>query len=155
MRLVLFEPDIPQNCGAMMRLASCLAVGLDIVGPCGFLLDDRRLRRVAMDYPEALDRRDWTSWAAYRGHAHAGRLVLLTTTGAVRHTDFAFAAADRLLLGRESAGVPPEVAAAAEARIFIPMRPGARSLNVVTAAAIVLGEALRQTGWPAGASRAA
>lgn len=145
MRLVLYQPDIPQNAAAMLRLASCLGVPVDIVEPCGFVLDDARMRRVGMDYLGRADLRRHPSWEAFRREPE-GRLVLLTTGAALRYTDFAFRPDDRLMVGRESAGVPAEVHAQADARIRVPMAPGARSLNVVTAAALVLGEALRQTG---------
>lgn len=144
LRLVLYQPDIPQNAGALMRLAACLGVGVDIVEPCGFVLDDRRLRRAAMDYVDLLEWQRWQSWDAYRQAGNAGRLVLLTTRGDTAFTQFRFAAADRLIVGRESAGVPDAVHQAADARLVVPMRPGARSLNVALSAAIVLGEALRQ-----------
>ena len=144
MRVALFEPDIPQNAGAILRLAACLGVGVDIIEPCGFRLDDRRLRRAGLDYIEvaALSRHD--SWQRFQ-EARQGRLVLLTTRGDLAYSRFAFAADDILLLGRESAGVPEAVHRAAAARLVIPMRPGLRSLNVALAAAVVLGEALRQT----------
>lgn len=145
MRLVLFEPDIPQNAGTLMRLASALGVGLDLIEPCGFVLDDRRLRRAGMDYLDHLDWARHASWTAYRAQPRAGRLVLLTTRAALPYTAFAFAPDDRIMVGRESAGVPDEVADAADARLLIPMRPPARSLNVAVSAAMVLGEALRQT----------
>ena len=146
MRLVLYQPDIPQNTGAILRLGACLEAGIDIIEPCGFVLDDRRLQRAAMDYLDLLEWRRWPSWDAYQAARHAGRLVLLTTRAATAHHRFGFGRDDRLLLGRESAGVPDTVHQAADARIKVPLRPGARSLNVVTAAAIVAGEALRQTG---------
>ncbi len=145
LRLVLFEPDIPQNAGTLMRLAAGLGVALDLIEPCGFVLDDRRLRRAGMDY---LDHLNWvrhSSWSAYRAAPQAGRLVLLTTRAAIPYTDFRFAPGDRILVGRESAGVPDEVHDAADARLVIPMVPPARSLNVAVSAAMVLGEALRQT----------
>jgi tRNA (cytidine/uridine-2'-O-)-methyltransferase len=145
MRLVLFQPDIPQNAGAIMRLAACMGVPLDIVEPCGFPLDDQRLRRAGMDYIHLLELRRHASWDAFRDSSK-GRIVLLTTKGDMRHTDFAFRDGDRILLGRESAGVPDAVRDAADARIRIPMRAGLRSLNVAQAAAIGLAEALRQTG---------
>lgn len=157
MRLALYEPDIPQNCGALIRLAACLGVGLDIIEPCGFLLDDRRLRRAGLDYHDRVylrRHRSWTEFQSSRGEPAderaAGRLLLLTTAGDCPYTAFSFAADDVLLLGRESAGVPAAVHAAADARLVIPMRPGCRSLNVAQAAAMVLGEALRQTGGFAG-----
>jgi tRNA (cytidine/uridine-2'-O-)-methyltransferase len=145
MRLVLYQPDIPQNAGAIMRLAACMGVPLDIIEPCGFPLDGTRLRRAGMDYIDLLELRRHASWEAFRREVN-GRLVLLTTRAAARHTDFAFGADDLILLGRESAGVPQEVHDAADARIRIPMRAGVRSLNVAQAAAIALAEALRQTG---------
>lgn len=146
MRLVLFEPDIPQNAGTLMRLAACLGVGLDLVEPCGFVVDDRRLRRAGMDYLDALDFARYVSWTAYRAARPPGRLVLLTTRGDTSYTRFVFRPDDRLMVGRESAGVPEDVHGSADARVIIPMRPPARSLNVALAAAMVLAEALRQTG---------
>ena len=143
--LVLYQPDIAQNAGAIMRLAACMGVALDLVEPCGFPLDDQRLRRAGMDYIDRLDLRRHSSWEAFRAQA-GGRLVLLTTHARTRHVDFAFRPDDRLVLGRESAGVPDAVHDAADSRIRIPMRPGLRSLNVAQAAAIALAEALRQTG---------
>ncbi|AWJ86531.1 tRNA methyltransferase (plasmid) [Azospirillum sp. TSH58] len=145
MRLVLFEPDIPQNAGTLMRLAAGLGVPLDLIEPCGFVLDDRKLRRAGMDYIDQLSLVRHSSWAAYRALPQAGRLVLLTTRGAVPYTDFAFAPDDRIMVGRESAGVPDEVHEAADVRLVIPLKPPARSLNVALSAAMVLGEALRQT----------
>lgn len=146
MRLVLYQPDIPQNAGTMMRLAACLGVALDIIEPCGFVLNDRRMRRAGMDYLDLLDLIVWTGWERYAAADHPGRLVLLSTAGDTRYTRFRFAPGDRLMVGRESAGVPDAVHAAADASLVIPMQPGARSLNVSLAAAMVLGEALRQTG---------
>jgi len=147
MRLVLFEPDIPQNAGAMLRLAACLGVEVDIVEPCGFLLDDKRLRRVGMDYLERVRitrHRSWSAFQADRRRA-GGRLVLLTREGEVHYNRFAFAADDLVMVGRESAGVPADVHRAVDARVRIPLAPGLRSLNVAQAAAIVLAEGLRQT----------
>jgi tRNA (cytidine/uridine-2'-O-)-methyltransferase len=146
MRLVLFQPDIPQNTGAMIRLAACFGVALDIIEPCGFVLDDRKLARAAMDYGARAEIARHDSWQAYQAGQPAGRLVLLTTKNATPLPAFAFAADDRLMLGRESAGVPEDVHAAADARVTIPMQPECRSLNVAQAAAIALFEALRQTG---------
>lgn len=150
MRLALYQPDIPQNCGALIRLAACLGVGLDIIEPCGFLLDDKRLRRAGLDYHAQASVRRHRSWTAFQANraaeaAASGRLLLLTTGGDSPYTGFSYAAGDVLLLGRESAGVPAEVHAAADARLVIPLLPGCRSLNVAQAAAMVLGEALRQT----------
>jgi tRNA (cytidine/uridine-2'-O-)-methyltransferase len=153
MRLALFQPDIPQNLGAFIRLAACLDVPLDIIEPCGFPVDDKRIRRAAMDYYDLATIVRHASWAAFRrGRLEArapGRLVLLTTAGADTLPDVTFQADDILLFGRESAGVPAEVHAAADVRVRIPLRPGARSLNVALAAAMVLNEGLRQTaGFP-------
>ena len=144
MRLGLFQPDIPQNLGAAIRLAACLGVGLDVVEPCAFPLSDRSLKRAALDYGDPAAARLHPSWSAFlqAPERAEGRLVLFTTRGAVRLHDFAFAPGDTLLFGRESAGAPDEVHAAAAARVVIPL--AARSLNVVTAAAIGLAEALRQ-----------
>ena len=145
MRIALYQPDIPQNTGAIFRLSACLGNAVDVIEPCGFVLDDRRLRRVAMDYGGQLEFTHHSSWEAYIANREAGRIVLLTTSGSTSHIDFAFEPTDTLLLGRESAGVPEYVHAAADARLIVPMAGGTRSLNVVTATAIVLGESLRQT----------
>lgn len=147
MRIALYQPDIPQNAGAIMRLAACLGVALDLIEPAGFLLGDRRLKRAGMDYLALLDLTRHRSWATFLEQRDPKRrLILLTTRGTLPYHRFVFEPEDSLLLGRESAGVPDEVHAAADARLRIPMREGARSLNVALAAAIVLGEALRQTG---------
>ncbi len=146
--LALYQPDIPQNTGNMLRLAACLGVPVHLIEPAGFDLSDRAIRRAGMDYlghVEILRHIDWRRFADAR-MASGQRLVLLTTRGATPYTDFAFAAGDILMLGRESAGVPDEVHAAADARLVVPMRAGLRSINVATTAAMVLGEALRQTG---------
>jgi tRNA (cytidine/uridine-2'-O-)-methyltransferase len=145
MRLALYQPDIPQNAGALLRLGACLGVAVDIIEPCGFVLSDRRLKRAGMDYLAAVELVRHASWADFRAD-RPGRLILLTTKGALAYHRFAFRADDILLLGRESAGVPEAVHHAADARLKIPLRPGLRSLNVALAAAMVLGEALRQTG---------
>ena len=145
MRLALFEPDIPQNLGACIRLSACLGVPLDLIEPCGFPVDDRRMRRAAMDYYDRATVVRHASWAAFGRDRAAGRLVLLTTLGAATFPDVAFRPDDILLVGRESAGVPAEVHEAAGLRLRIPLQPGVRSLNVALAAAMVVGEALRQT----------
>ena len=148
LRLVLYEPDIPQNCGAILRLGACLGVAVDIVEPCGFQLDDKRLRRAGLDYLELVTMTRHASWPRYREQwrteAPDDRLILLTTRGSTPYGGFAFRPGDRLVLGRESAGVPDAVHEAADARLAIPLRSGLRSLNVAQAAAMVLGEALRQ-----------
>jgi tRNA (cytidine/uridine-2'-O-)-methyltransferase len=145
MRLALFEPDIPQNAAAIIRLAACLGAPVDIIEPCGFLFSDSGFKRAGLDYLERAEIVRHVSWEAFRAAA-AGRLVLLTTKAACAYTDFAFGATDTLLFGRESAGVPDFVHAAADSRIRIPLRAGLRSLNVAQTAAMALGEALRQTG---------
>jgi tRNA (cytidine/uridine-2'-O-)-methyltransferase len=147
LRLALFEPDIPQNTGALLRLAACFAVPVDLIEPLGFLLDDRRLRRAALDYAAQATIRRHPSWSAFlAGRDPGSRLVLLTTGGSASLYRFEFAADDTLLLGRESAGVSDFVHRAAFARVAIPIAAGARSLNVALAGAIALAEALRQTG---------
>ena len=144
MRLALFEPDIPQNTGAVLRLAACLGLGVDLIEPAGFILSDRRLHRAGMDYLDLVPLTRHSSWDAFY-RTRSGRLVLLTTRAEARFTEFVFAPTDILLLGRESAGVPDFVHERADARIRVPMVPEARSLNVALAAAMVLSEALRQT----------
>ena len=144
MRLALFQPDMPPNTGAMMRLCACLGVGMDSIEPCGFPLDDARLRRAAMDYIDHLDFVRHRSWEDFVSQIGTRRLVLLTTKGAVPYTDFAYRADDVLMVGRESAGVPDNVHDRADARIVIPIKPPLRSLNVAMSAAIVLSEGLRQ-----------
>lgn len=152
MRLALYEPDIPPNMGTLIRLGACLGVALDIIEPCGFPWDDRDLKRAAMDYGalgEVTRHFNWESFATNR--PEGARIVLLTTRAELPFTGFRFCPSDILLLGRESAGVPDHVHEAADARVTIPMRPPARSLNMALAAAMVLSEALRQTnGFPAG-----
>ncbi|MDE2350880.1 MAG: tRNA (cytidine(34)-2'-O)-methyltransferase [Alphaproteobacteria bacterium] len=147
MKLALFEPDIPQNAGSLIRLGACLGVGVEIIEPCGFLLTDRAFRRAGMDYLGRADFVRHASWDAFRAaqRTRGGRLILLTTKAALPYTDYEFAADDTILVGRESAGAPGEVHAAADVALRIPLLPGLRSLNVAQAAAMVLGEALRQT----------
>jgi tRNA (cytidine/uridine-2'-O-)-methyltransferase len=145
MRLALFEPDIPQNLGAFIRLSACLNVPLDVIEPCGFPVDDKRIRRAAMDYYDLARIVRHASWAAFRRDRAPGRLLLLTTKGATDFPGVTFHKEDTLLFGRESAGVPDEVHQAADLRLRIPLQKGARSLNVALAAAMVVSEALRQT----------
>jgi tRNA (cytidine/uridine-2'-O-)-methyltransferase len=146
LRLALFEPDIPQNTGALLRLAACFGIAVDLIEPCGFLLDDRRLRRAVLDYGGLCDLRRHASWPAFvTDERPPARLVLMTTSGDVPLHRFRFAPHDTILLGRETAGVPPAVHQAVAARVVIPLRPPARSLNVALAGAIGLFEALRQT----------
>jgi tRNA (cytidine/uridine-2'-O-)-methyltransferase len=145
MQLALFEPDIPQNLGAFIRLSACLDVPLHIIEPCGFPVDDKRIRRASMDYYDLAKVVRHASWAAFQRDRPCGRLVLLTTTGAIPLPQAHFQTDDTLLLGRESAGAPPEVHEAAGLRVRVPLKKGARSLNVALASAMVLSEALRQT----------
>lgn len=156
MRLALYQPDIPQNAGTLMRLAACLGVPLDLIEPAGFDMSDRNLRRAGLDYLDALDITRHVSFERFeewrRGSGR--RLVLATTRASIPYTAHAFRESDVVMVGRESAGTPEAVHMAADARIRIPMRPGLRSLNVAVAAAMVLGEALRQTGAFAGADLA-
>lgn len=148
MRIALYEPDIAQNTGTILRLCACLGVEAHIIEPAGFPTADRAFRRAGMDYLDqvAIVRHAcWQAFADWR-KADGGRLVLLTTHSRLSYLDHAFQTGDIVLLGRESAGVPDKVHAAADARLTIPMRPGLRSLNVAVAAAMVTGEALRKTG---------
>jgi tRNA (cytidine/uridine-2'-O-)-methyltransferase len=149
MRLALYEPDIPQNLGAFIRLAAGTGVALDIIEPCGFPVDDKRIRRAAMDYYNLATLARHASWASFcRARSSGrppGRLILLTTVGETVFPKVLFQTNDTLLVGRESAGVPQDVHDAADLRLRIPMQPGARSLNVALAATMVLSEALRQT----------
>ncbi len=148
MRLALFQPDIPQNTGAMIRLAVCLGVAVDIIEPCGFIWSGRHLRRAGLDYLDRAVLVRHPSWDAFRDTlaARGGRSILLTTRASIAHTEFVFRPDDHLLLGRETAGAPEFVHDTVDARIRVPIDPLSRSLNVALAAAIVLGEALRQTG---------
>lgn len=148
MQIALYQPDIPQNTGTILRLCACLGVMAHIIEPAGFPVSDRLFRRAGMDYLDQLtwQRHDsWTSFAAWRA-ARGDRLLLFTTKGAASYLDFSYRPTDILLFGRETAGVPEAVAAVADARLLIPLQPGLRSLNVAMAAAMAVGEALRQTG---------
>ena len=150
-RLALYQPDIPQNTGTMLRLAACLGVPVDIVEPAGFDVSDRNFRRAGMDYLDRLEIVRHPHWRAFEEarRGSGARLVLATTRGATPYAAFAYRPDDVVMVGRESAGVPDEVHAAADARVLIPMREGMRSLNVAASAAMILGEALRQTdGFP-------
>lgn len=153
MRLALYQPDIAQNTGTILRLCACFGVPVDVIAPTGFDMSERALKRSALDYLPHVDLTRHPSFDAFMRQRSAapagGRLVLLTTKATIAHFDFPFAPDDTLLFGRESAGVPDAVHEQADARITIPMRPGLRSLNVAVAAAIALAEALRQTnGFP-------
>ncbi len=144
MRIALYEPDIPQNTGTVLRTAACFGLGTDIIEPCGFVWDQKKLRRAGMDYLESVDLVRHSSWRAFQDDKMSGRLVLLTTKASVPYTDFQFREDDILIVGRESAGVPEAVHECVDARIRVPMASGMRSLNVAVSAGIVLGEALRQ-----------
>jgi tRNA (cytidine/uridine-2'-O-)-methyltransferase len=148
MRLALYQPDIAQNTGTILRLAACLSVEAHVIEPAGFPTSDRAFRRAGMDYLDHVRLVRHLSWVAFETwrRERALRLVLFTTRGARSYLDHRFGTDDILLFGRESAGVPDEVHAAADARLVIPMRPGLRSLNVAMSCAMALGEALRQTG---------
>jgi tRNA (cytidine/uridine-2'-O-)-methyltransferase len=148
-RLALYQPDIPGNAGNMLRTAAGLGVSVDLIGPLGFVLDDKRLKRAGMDYLKHADVVRHVSWEAFRRGLGARRLLLLTTRGDRAYADFTFRPGDVILAGSESEGVPDKVHAEAQARLRIPLRPGLRSLNVAAATAMVLGEALRQlNGFP-------
>ena len=150
--LALYQPDIPQNAGTLLRLSACLGVPAHIIEPAGFPVSDRAFRRAGMDYLDHVALTRHPAWAAFESWrmAQNRRLVLATTRAATPYTAFAFRPGDILLVGRESAGVPEAVHAAADAAVVVPMVPALRSLNVAVAAAMILGEALRQTdGWPA------
>lgn len=145
MRLCLFEPEIAGNVGAVMRLGACFGVPVDLIEPLGFDWDDKKVRRTAMDYIDHVEVTRHPSFEAFRS-ATLGRLILFTTKGDRSPYEFDFRSDDLLLFGKESAGVPAEVAAISEAKLRIPIRPEVRSFNLATSAALALGEALRQTG---------
>lgn len=150
MRLALFQPDIPQNTGTLMRLGACLDVALDIIEPCGFIFNEKAMQRAGMDYLDKVEYRRHNSWQDFllyreQNPEEYGRIVLLTTHASEPYTDFEFETNDVILMGRESAGVPEEVHQIADARLVIPMNENARSINVAISAVMVVGECLRQT----------
>ncbi len=150
MRLALFQPDIPQNTGTLLRLGACLDLPLDIIEPCGFIFNEKAMKRAGMDYLNLASYRRHNSWddfLAYRKEHQAeyGRIILLTTHASKPYTDFNFQPNDIILMGRESAGVPEAVHNIADSRLLIPMNKNARSINVAVSAVMVIGEALRQT----------
>lgn len=149
LRLALFQPDIPQNTGTILRMAACLGIAVDIIEPAGFDVSDRNLRRAGLDYLDHVIIERHVSWGQFeeRRQADGRRLVLATVTGAIPYTEFSFSPQDIILMGRESAGVPEAVHAAADGRIFVPMQAGMRSLNIAVSAAMIVGEGLRQIGW--------
>ena len=146
MRIALFEPEIAGNVGAVLRLGACLGAAVDLIEPMGFTWDDRRVRRTAMDYIDHVEVMRHASFAALRAIVGGSRLILFTTKASQTAYEFAYRPDDVLLFGKESAGVPPEVAESCDARLRIPIRPEVRSMNLATAASLALGEALRQTG---------
>ena len=146
MRIALFEPEIAGNVGAVLRLGACLGAAVDLIEPMGFTWDDRRIRRTAMDYIDHVEVVRHASFAAFRATVGGSRLILFTTRASQSAYEFAYRPDDVLLFGKESAGVPPEVAESCDTRLRIPMRPQVRSMNLATSAALALGEALRQTG---------
>ena len=145
MRLCLYEPEIAGNVGAVMRLGACFGVPIDLIEPLGFEWDDKRVRRTAMDYIDHVEVSRHASFEAFR-KAMPGRLILFTTKGDASPYDFSFSTDDILLFGKESGGVPADIAAQCDARLRIPIRPQVRSFNLATSAALAIGEALRQTG---------
>ena len=145
MRIALFEPEIAGNVGAVLRLAACMGVAVDLIEPMGFEWDDRRVRRTAMDYIDHVAIARHAGFNAFKSAMGSRRLVLFTTKSRQSAYDFSFLADDVLLFGKESAGVPPVVAETCDARVRIPIRPAVRSLNLATSTALALGEALRQT----------
>ncbi len=149
MRLALYQPDIPQNTGTLLRLGACLDLPLDIIEPCGFIFNEKAMRRAGMDYLEQVSYRRHNSWQDFLSYrlAHPeeyGRLVLMTTHASEPYTTFKFLPNDIILMGRESAGVPESVHLQADARLVIPMKSGVRSINMAISAAMAAGEALRQ-----------
>lgn len=143
-KLALYQPDIPQNTGSMLRFVACMGISVDIIEPCGFVWNEKKMRRAGMDYLDQVDITRHTSWEAYQ-QVPRKRLILMSTKAAIPYTQFQFEAGDTLLMGRESAGVPDDVHDTADARVIIPMAPEMRSINVAMSAAMVIGEALRQT----------
>lgn len=152
MRIALYQPDIPQNTGAILRLAACMNVAVDLIGPAGFDISDRAFKRAGLDYLGDVDVHRHQSWQAFcKAHSDKSddvRLILMTTKATQTHLDFSFKPNDTLMFGRESAGVPPAVADAdlIDQKLRVPIRPSTRSLNVAQTVALTLGEALRQTG---------
>ena len=144
LKIALYQPDIPQNVGAAIRLTACLGLGLDIIEPCGFPFNDRKIKQAAMDYMTLVNYTRHGSWDSFQQAHQGSRVILMTTKASVPYTDFTFEAGDILLAGRESAGVPDEVHEAVDGRVVIPMYGEARSLNIINATAMIAGEALRQ-----------
>lgn len=150
MRLALFQPDIPQNTGTLLRLGACLNLALDIIEPCGFIFNEKAMKRAGMDYLDIVEYKRHTSWQTFLDYRQQhpekyGRIVLLSTHADMPYTNFKFQSNDIILMGRESAGVPEAVHNIADSRLLIPMTPQTRSINMAISAAMVVGEALRQT----------
>lgn len=150
MRLALFQPDIPQNTGTLLRLGACLDLPIDIIEPCGFIFNERAMKRAGMDYLNLANYRRHNSWQDFLEYREQhpqeyGRLVLMTTKANIPYTDFKFEPNDIILMGRESAGVPDSIHQMVDSRLIIPMNQNARSINVAVSAVMVIGEALRQT----------
>lgn len=146
MRIALFEPEIAGNVGAVLRLGACLGTPVDLIEPLGFVWDDARVRRVAMDYIDHVSITRHANFTAFRASIGTSRLILFTTKASQSAYDFQYMPDDILLFGKESAGVPTDIAAACDARVRLPMRSGVRSMNLALSAALATGEALRQTG---------
>lgn len=149
MRLALFQPDIPQNTGTLLRLGACLDLAIDIIEPCGFVFNEKAMRRAGMDYLDKVEycrHNSWADFLAYRAQnsEEYGRIILMTTKASQPYVDFEFRDNDIILMGRESAGVPDEVHQMVDARVVIPMDENTRSINMAISAAMVVGEALRQ-----------
>jgi tRNA (cytidine/uridine-2'-O-)-methyltransferase len=144
MRLALYQPEIPQNTGTLLRLGACLNFAVDIIEPCGFIMNDRKMKRSGMDYVDKVQMTRHDSWNSFR-NATFSRIILLSPEAESSYLDFQFQEEDVLLLGKESTGVPDDVRATCNHSVYIPMQTGCRSINVAIAAALVVGEALRQT----------
>ena len=146
MRLALYQPEIPQNTGTLMRLCACMDISLDIIHPCGFVFEDKHLRRAGMDYTDLATLQHHTTWDAFQSWANSegARIILLDAKAKTPYTDFSFQLNDIIMMGQESSGVPEEIFESIPNRLLIPMVPGCRSLNVSLAAAMVVGEATRQ-----------
>jgi tRNA (cytidine/uridine-2'-O-)-methyltransferase len=149
LNLVLYQPDIPQNLGGILRLCACMKATVHIIEPCGFPLDDAKMRRAGMDYIDKAKYHRHVNWQAFLAHRATmpGRLLLLETDGTTRYTDFTYAPTDYIVLGSEGAGTPRELYAQMDMTLTIPMQEGMRSLNVAMSAGMLVAEACRQFGW--------
>ncbi len=145
--IALYQPDIPQNVGAAIRLCACLGLRLNIIEPCGFPFNDRKIKQAGMDYLDQVDLIRHNSWKSFTSDKAPKRLILMTTKSSEPYTNFDFKDGDILIAGRESSGVPENVHAQVDHRLLIPMTGKARSLNIINATAMITGEALRQTGF--------